>query len=79
MTRVRERLRRGAKAMEWFVVKVIGVHEILIYVAVALTAYGAAQVWRPSGALVPGIVMLWMYLPQRPRFVQPVPTARKDN
>jgi uncharacterized membrane protein YecN with MAPEG domain len=53
----------------------VGPEEIAIYVALALVAAGMWQVWRPGACLVPGAVMLWMYLPQRAAFVERRPAV----
>lgn len=52
------------------VLSVVGIEEVAIYAALALIAVGSWQVWRPGAFLVPGAVMLWMYLPQRTTFIK---------
>lgn len=51
-------------------VAVIGIEEVAIYAALALIAAGCWQAWRPGSYLFPGLVMLWMYLPQRKAFIE---------
>ena len=48
--------------------KVIGINEVAIYTSLALISCGAWQVYKPAAFLVPGVIMLWMYLPQRVPF-----------
>lgn len=53
----------------------IGVEEALIYTALALLACGCWQVWKPGAYLVPGAIMLWMYLPTRAPLIHREPKA----
>jgi hypothetical protein len=59
--------------------RLVGVEEVAIYLALGLMAAGCWQVWAPGACLVPGAVMLWMYLPQRQPFITrpPAPIARR--
>jgi hypothetical protein len=60
---------------------VIGPDELAIYVALALIAAGCWvewPLWRRAALLVPGSVMVWMYLPQRTAFLdRPMPKTGK--
>ncbi len=60
----------------------IGIEEVAIYTALALIAWGCWFVWKPGAAIVPGVVMLWLYLPPRAPFLSERPPAggvrRKD-
>lgn len=53
----------------------IGVEEALIYTALGLIAFGCWQVWQPGSFLIPGAVMLFMYLPARRPFIDREPKA----
>ncbi len=55
--------------------KAIGVEEALIYTALGLLAAGCWQVWQPGACLVPGAVMLWLYLPSRRPFIERPPAV----
>jgi len=52
-----------------------GPDEIAIVLALALVALGCWQCWRPGAALVPGLVLLWLFLPQRSSFFSRPPTV----
>lgn len=54
---------------------VVGYEEALIYTALGLIAFGCWQVWQPGSFLVPGAVMLFMYLPARRPFIDREPKA----
>jgi len=62
---------------------VVGIEEVAIYTALGLIAWGCWQVWPPAAGIVPGVVMLWMYLPpRRPFFTERAPSVavhRKDK
>jgi len=42
---------------------------VLLILAVALIAAGCWSWWRPGAFVVPGLVLLWIALPTRTRFV----------
>ncbi len=52
---------------------VFGIEEAAVYTAIVLLAEGCWQIWKPGAFLVPGAVMLWMYLPPRKAFVEKEP------
>lgn len=68
-------LRRFLRSIGVALSAAVGVEEALIYTALGLMACGCWQVWKPGAYLVPGAVMLWMYLPQRKAFVDREPKA----
>jgi len=43
--------------------------ELLLATALALIARGLLEVWHAGAYLVPGLVLLWIALPTRHRFV----------
>lgn len=55
----------------------IGRDEVYLCGALALIGYGCWDLWRPGSFLVPGIVLLWISLPQRARFVERPPESKK--
>lgn len=57
------------------IISVIGIEEVAIYTALALIAAGCWFVWKPAAGLVPGVVMLWMYLPPRKPFIEQQPST----
>jgi hypothetical protein len=57
--------RRAASA----VTHVIGVDEVGLIAALLLIAVGFWDLWRPGAFLVPGAVLLWIWLPVRKPFV----------
>lgn len=65
------------------ITSVIGIEEVAIYAALALIACGFWQTWKPGAVFVPGVVMLWMYIPQRKSLIertsQPVVVRRKET
>lgn len=54
---------------------VIGIEEVTVYTALGLIAWGCWQVWQPASFLVPGAVMLWLYLPSRRPFIERPPAV----
>ena len=61
----------------------IGRDEVALVVALGLVALGCWDFWRPGAALVPGLVMLWLFLPARRPFVEkplitPKPSRRTE-
>jgi hypothetical protein len=74
-------IRRACKAVLVAVVSHFDtVDEIGFCLALLLLSYGTWQVWRPGAALVPGAVLLWLYLPQRTSFVaKPRPIVKRDD
>ena len=66
-------LRRFLRTAWVALTSAIGVEEALIYTALGLLAAGCWQVWQPGAFLVPGAVMLWLYLPQRAPFIKKEP------
>lgn len=67
-----------AAAVVWsWVTRVVGLQELLVAAALWLLAQGFLEFWRPGAFIVPGAVMLWMFLPQRSRLVEP--TVRKEG
>lgn len=75
-------LRRFGKALGEAAISVkealrsaIGVEEALIYTALGLLACGCWQIWKPGAFIIPGAVMLFMYLPQRQPFINREPKA----
>lgn len=59
-------LRRSGRA----IASLIGVDERALLVALVVLVIGAWQVWRPAAWLIPGLVLLWIFLPQRTSFIQ---------
>lgn len=57
------------------IVSVIGIEEVAIYTALALIAWGCWFVWKPAAGIVPGAVMLWLYLPTRKPFIERPPSV----
>jgi hypothetical protein len=60
------------------VTSVIGPEECAIYLALALLGTGCWWIAKPAGLIVPAVVMLWMYVPTRARFVETKP-QKKDR
>lgn len=62
------------------ITSIVGVDEMGLLVALGLIAAGFSMVWLPGAFLVPGAVLLWIWLPVRKGFVQrDAPTvARRD-
>jgi len=58
----------------------VGRDEVMLIVALALLAGGFWLVWWPASLLIPGAVVLWVYLPQRVAFIerQPEKPRRSD-
>lgn len=61
-------LRRRSKAGGAAFADAVGRDEILLVLGLVLIAAGLWQVWTPGALLVPGLVMLWLTLPQRSAF-----------
>lgn len=74
---MRERRRRAWAALVAALAS--NAEEIAIYSALALIAVGCWSAWRPGSYLIPGAVMLWMYLPQRSSFIVPTPEKRESR
>ena len=53
----------------------IDVDDILVAVGLALLARGCWLVTPAAGWIVPGAILLWWALPQRPRFLAPKPPS----
>ncbi len=60
---------RLCRAILAAVVSIIGPDEIMLATALLLVSAGFWTVWRPASYLVPGLVLLWIALPQRASFV----------
>lgn len=57
--------------------------ELFVALGLLLIAAGFWQFWRPGSFVIPGAMLLWLFVPQRQRFVAPRPTMmtkprRKD-
>jgi len=48
----------------------VGLHEIALAMATGLISYGFWRSWSPGAFLVPGLVLLWIVLPQRVSFLR---------
>ena len=48
---------------------VIGWDEVCLLAALGLIATGFWHLWRPGSFLAPGLVLLWLSLPSRARFI----------
>jgi hypothetical protein len=57
----------------------IGVDELLLVLALTLVAVGMWQVWKPGAYLVPGLVLLWIVLPQRASWIARPPAAPSEK
>jgi hypothetical protein len=57
----------------WRVVLAIGLAEAGLAIGLVLLAVGLREVYPPASWIVPGLVLVWMNLPTRHRFVQPPP------
>ena len=49
---------------------VFGPDELGLLIALALVAGGLWWVWKPGALIVPGLVLLWLFLPVRSEFVE---------
>lgn len=60
---------------------VIGIDECVLVFGLALVAYGFVLMpsWVAGSALAPGAVLVWMVLPQRARFIQPMPEPMRKT
>lgn len=68
--------RRAAVALASLAAVLAGnVEEMQVIVALALIGYGMSLVWMPGAYLVPGVVWLWLWLPQRKPLIAPTPAA----
>ena len=47
----------------------VGRDEVMLLLALGLVALGLWQMWAPAACLLPGLILLWMFLPARPAFV----------
>lgn len=75
-------LRRTGKTAWAGFTSVIGIEEVCVYAALGLIAWGCWPVWQPGSFLVPGAVMLWLYIPSRRPFIErppPVVVRRKET
>jgi len=55
------------------------VEELMVAAAIALIAAGLRDVWAPGAYIVPGLVLLWIYLPARTAFVVSKPDDKKGR
>jgi hypothetical protein len=57
--------------------------ELAIAVGLVLIAIGCWDFWRPGSTLFPGLVLLWLFTPQRKSFIERQtaiqPRRRKDS
>lgn len=58
--------------------------ELGVALGLVLIAIGFWDVWRPASFLTPGIVLLWLFTPQRKGFIEQQmtvmqPRRRKDS
>jgi hypothetical protein len=72
-------LRSSAGAAVVWMRHEIGTTEIALALALVLLAAGFWSWWRPGAYLAPAIVLLWMFLPVRHRFVVATPEPRKRD
>jgi hypothetical protein len=70
---------RAYKASAAAIAGFFGVDECFFVLALTLLAVGSYQVWPPAAALVPGAVLLWVYIPQRTPFVARPRTVKQDD
>lgn len=52
--------------------------DVLILVGLALVSVGLWHVWRPLALVVAGAVLLWVFLPPRPPFIDR-PTVKRER
>lgn len=64
-------LRNAAAAVASTLVGLL--EELFVTAGLGLLALGFWDWWRPGAYLVPGLVLLWLFVPQRQRFVAPRP------
>lgn len=57
----------------------IGPDGALLSLGLLLLAYGAYQIHPPSGYVVPGVILVWQYLPTRPTFVARLPGVKRQT
>lgn len=72
---MRSRLAKAWAAITATIRGVVGVEEVAIYTALVLIAWGCWFVWKPAAGIVPGIVMLWLYIPPRKPFIDKPPAV----
>ena len=65
---IAKRLQVAAAAVAGAVRSNVG--ELLLTAALGFIAHGCWQVWRPGATLIPGLVLLWIALPQRRAFIE---------
>lgn len=51
--------------------------DVLVILGLAMLGYGLWAVSHSAALIVPGIVLLWMFVPSRPPFIERAP-ARRD-
>jgi len=62
---------RAAAAVARWVRQEVGLQELLVLTGLVLLGAGLWQVSPAAGLAVPGAVLVWAALPQRPPFVTP--------
>lgn len=67
--RVFGRLTDFGRRLRRVVATELGRDEAMLLIALGLLSWGCGQVWSPAALLVPGAVLLWIYLPPRVPFV----------
>ncbi len=49
------------------------IRDVLVTVSLASIGYGCHLLSPAAGWIIPGVILLWIALPQRPRFLEPKP------
>lgn len=75
----RAAISRRGRAAAVTIAGLIGPDEILVGAALVLIAVGMWQVWKPGAFLVPGVVLLWIGIPQRAPFVNHPSVSEKER
>ena len=78
------RLRNVAAVARGLVVTAIAlvlehVDELMLAFGLGLVALGFRAWWLPGAYLVPGAVVVWMYLPKRTAFFERSPQRRRED
>lgn len=74
------RLRLFSTRLATALAAIIGVDELGLLMALGLVGVGCWHVWRPAGAaLVCGLVLLWIFVPQRSALMMNDPRRKVDG
>lgn len=47
----------------------VGRDEVMLLAGLCMVAKGVSMVWAPGAWLVPGLILLWAFMPPRPSFL----------